>query len=69
MQLFIKLIAILGCVATAIAADAAPVRVELYYESQWPACQSFTTGPLKDVLAKQDMADIIDLKLVCTHVS
>ena len=54
--------AILGAFIAVKAAE--PVRVELYYESQWPGCQSFTTGTLKNTLAKQDIADIVSLKLV-----
>ena len=38
--------------------------VALYYESQLPGCQDFTTTTLADVLAKPDMVAIIDLKLV-----
>jgi hypothetical protein len=49
---------------TALAAEAPPVSVELYYESQCPSCQSFTTTTLKSVLEEPDMVDIIALKLV-----
>ena len=48
----------------ASAADAPKVTVELYFEAQCPSCQDFTTGELADVLAKPDMVEIIDLKLV-----
>ena len=40
------------------------VKVELYFEAKCPGCQDFTTGPLKRLLAKPDMAAIVDLKLV-----
>lgn len=56
------LLAFISSCATVKSADS--VKVELYYESQWPGCQSFTTGPLKDTLAKSDIAAIVSLKLV-----
>lgn len=40
------------------------VAVEFYFESLCPYCQTFTTGPLKRVLDKPDLVEIIDLKLV-----
>ena len=40
------------------------MKVELYFEAKCPGCQDFTTGPLKRLLAKPDMAAIVDLKLV-----
>ncbi len=45
-------------------AGAPPVEVFLTFESQCPGCQDFTTTTLADVLAKPDMAAIIDLKIV-----
>ena len=47
--------------AAALNKESAPlVPVELYYESQWPGCESFTTSTLANTLAKDDMAAIID---------
>jgi interferon gamma-inducible protein 30 len=50
--------------ALAKGADYPLVPVVLDYEALCPGCQTFTTGTLKDVLAKPDMAEIIALKLV-----
>jgi hypothetical protein len=44
--------------------EAPPVPVELYFEALCPGCQDFTTGPLKRVLEKPDMVEIMTLKLV-----
>ncbi|CAM9436198.1 unnamed protein product [Ectocarpus fasciculatus] len=50
--------------AMAVTAEAPPVKVEFYMESQCPYCQDFAVGPLERTLEKPDMAAIMDLKIV-----
>jgi len=47
-----------------LAADNYKVKIRLYMESQCPACKKFSTTYLKQLLATQEMRDIIDFKFV-----
>jgi interferon, gamma-inducible protein 30 len=58
------LIVCLIVVAVANGQDYPKVRVELYYEALCPGCQEFITGSLTRTLANDDIAAIVDLKMV-----
>jgi len=64
MAVYSLIVLFLVSCAIAFSAEYPKVKVELYYESKCPYCQTFIVDTLSVTLAKSDIAAIVDLKMV-----